>query len=398
MSEGERPRSPWRRRLGRGALVVVAGLLAFAAVLIVDGWVAFGDGATGERLARMERSPQWDDGAFDNPQPLYNDVMGSLAAVFDGSDHATPDAPIPTVDHVPGRFAAPPASGLRLTWMGHSSVLIELEGARVLTDPIWGERASPFSWLGPRRWYAAPVPLAQLPELDAVLISHDHYDHLDHPTILALRDRTRRFVVPLGVGAHLAYWGVPPERIVELDWWERAPIAEGVEVVATPARHASGRQLIDQNATLWAGYALLGQQRRVFFSGDTGLFPDMKRIGRELGPFDVAMVEVGAYHAAWPDWHIGPEQAVLAHQWLRGKTFVPIHWGLFDLALHGWTEPIERTMVAAHEAGVRALTPRPGESFEPTEVEALERWWPEVPWQRAEDHPIRSTKVNREGP
>lgn len=379
------------RRWGRRASYV-AGLLAVVAVVMVGlGWRAFGKSASGERLARMQASAQWQGGAFENTLPLYNDYWGSAMAVFDGSDDATPAEPLPVVTPDPAMFSRPPSSGLRVTWLGHSTTLIEIDGKRLLTDPIWGERTSPFSFAGPKRWYAPPIALSDLPPIDAVLISHDHYDHLDAPTIERMRGWETRFIAPLGVGAHLEYWGVPAGRITEVDWGDRVTLDE-LTIHCTEARHASGRQLLDQNATLWAGYALVGPRHRVYFSGDTGMFPELADIGARLGPFDVTMVEVGAYHRAWPDWHMGPEQAVTAHRMLRGKAFVPIHWGLFDLALHGWTEPVERTMAAAERAGVRVLVPRPGESLQPSTAETA-RWWPEVPWQTASEHPIAATKV-----
>jgi L-ascorbate metabolism protein UlaG (beta-lactamase superfamily) len=200
-------------------------------------------------------------------------------------------------------------------------------------------------------------------------------------------------VVPLGVGSHLEYWGVAPDRIVELDWWEQKQLA-GLTIVCTPARHASGRQLFDKDGTLWAGYALIGLQHRAYYSGDTGLFPALREIGEKLGPFDVTMIETGQYNRAWPDWHIGPEQAVVAHERLRGGVMLPVHWALLGLAFHGWTEPVERALAASDAAKEPLVTPRPNQPFEPTQPLPPQRWWPKLPWETAKQHPIVSTNAD----
>jgi len=368
-----------------------SALIALVAAVVVA-WRPLGHRATGERRTRMEASPQWHAGHFENPQPLQNDMIGALLAMRDASDVSAPSSSVPHDRIDPQRFVSPPASGLRITWMGHSTTLVEIDGARVLLDPVWSTRPTPLPGVGPARWYAPLIALDSLPRIDAVVISHDHYDHLDVPTVTALARTGTRFVVPLGLGAHLEYWGVRPEQLVELDWWDSTSIG-GLHIVSTPARHASGRMLIDNNATLWSGFAIVGPAHRVYYSGDTGLFPALRDIGAKYGPFDCTLIEIGQYHRAWPDWHIGPEQAIEAHTMLRGRVLLPVHWGLFRLAYHGWTEPIERATASASARSVVMATPRPGESVEPTLPLHTTRWWPALPWETAVQHPIVSTQM-----
>jgi L-ascorbate metabolism protein UlaG (beta-lactamase superfamily) len=372
-------------------ILSLAGLAAIA-----SGWRAFGKQPAGARMARMERSPNWKDGRFENLEPMQNQMLHALLDIVNKSEHTTPDRPVPTEQVDPKRFATPPATGLRVTWFGHSSFLVEIEGHRVLLDPHWSPRTSPMTWSGPRRWHGPLIALGELPPIDAVVISHDHYDHLDYPTMVAMKEWNTTFVVPLGVGSHLAYWGVPAARVVELDWWERATVA-GLQIVATPARHISGRTFgVGDAGTLWAGFAILGQQRRAYYSGDTGFFTAMKEIGDKLGPFDVTMIEAGEYGRYWPDWHLGPEQAVRAHQLVRGNVMIPAHWGLFTLAYHTWTEPADRVLTAAAKAGVTAAVPKPGQSIEPLALPPAETWWPKLPGKTAEEDPIVSSGTEGE--
>lgn len=385
---GTRKRRRWPMTL---ALLVSLFLLTSVA-LVADAWQTFGKAPEGERAATMAASPQWTGAGFENPQPLWNDISGTLTGFTRASPHGSPDGPVAIQENDGKVYRRAPKTGLRITWLGHSTLLLEVDGTTVLTDPIFGGRASPWTWMGPETWYAPPLALADLPALDAVLISHDHYDHLQIETIQALAEQVPRFIVPLGVGAHLEYWGVDPARITELDWWGSTEVGT-LDLVSTPARHASGRQLLDQNRTLWTGFALVGPQHRVYYSGDTGLFPALEEIGERLGPFDVTMIEVGAYDRAWPDWHMGPEQAVRAHDMARGTLFLPVHWGLWDLALHGWTDPIERVLAAAEQRGARVALPRPGQPFEPEGRVPTEQWWPDLPWVSAEADPVVATKV-----
>jgi L-ascorbate metabolism protein UlaG (beta-lactamase superfamily) len=340
------------------------------------------------------RSPNFQDGVFVNIDPassisLDREQQWLLIRELIGSRDATrPDKPIP--------LAVPPkvdttALDIGASWFGHSTALVEVDGYRVLTDPVWSRRCSPSRSVGPERMHDVPVPLEALPALDAVLISHDHYDHLDIDTIVGLAHSQRApFVVPLGVGAHLRKWRVPDNRIVELDWHESHRIGD-LTLVCTPARHFSGR-LFTRNTTLWASWVIIGPRHRAFFGGDTGYTKSFAEIGMDHGPFHLSLLPVGAYHPAWPDIHMNPEEAVRAHLDIAepGKgLLLPIHWATFRLAPHPWAEPVERLLAAADPAGVEVVVPRPGQRVDPTEpaerssgshslrerASAFDPWW-----------------------
>ncbi len=269
-----------------------------------------------------------------------------------------------------------PGSGLRATWLGHSTVLIEIDGYRVLTDPVWGARASPSRLVGPKRFQPVPVATAIAATDRLVIVSHDHYDHLDYPTIRELAKLDVPFVTSLGVGAHLELWGVRPERIAELDWWESysLPNAE-LSVTAGPSQHFSGRGLHDRNATLWSSMIIRSARHAVFFSGDTGLTTEYATIRERLGPFDLVMLEVGAFHPSWGHIHLGPENALEALTLLGGGSFLPVHWGTFALAVHDWDQPAEALLTLGPKKGADLLMPRLGEPVEPAHAPAVTPWW-----------------------
>ncbi|MCB9496882.1 MAG: MBL fold metallo-hydrolase [Fibrobacteria bacterium] len=332
-------------------------------------------GCSGTQVGeRIRHSPQWRDGKFHNAQPMRNEFLLGLRNWWNASPEATPKDPLPVQEVDSARFHTPPRTGLRVTWLGHSTSLVEMDGIRVLIDPVWGPRASLVSWAGPKRWYPPPLDLQGLPELDAVLISHDHFDHLDEGTIRKLGNRTDRFIVPLGVGKRLLAWGIDSGRIEELDWWDSLMVRE-IRVVSTPARHASGRSLFDRDRSLWCGFALSGPTRSLYYSGDTGPQEAFAEIGRRLGPFDLTLLECGQYDPAWPDWHMAPESTLSAHRAVDGKVLMPVHWGLFKLAFHSWKEPIERLLQANADSLSTIVVPRPGGSFEPPEEQPHDPWW-----------------------
>ncbi|WP_329740412.1 MBL fold metallo-hydrolase [Dyella sp. A6] len=280
--------------------------------------------------------------------------------------------------------AAPDRSLFRL---GHSTMLLKLRGGFWITDPVFAERASPLQWMGPKRFHAPPIGLDALPPLRGVILSHDHYDHLDRTTVLKLARTAEVFLTPLGVGDRLIAWGVDPAKVQQFDWWQGTRI-DGIEFTATPAQHFSGRGMFDGNRTLWASWVIVdpvdgvrAQNQRplkLFFSGDSGYFDGFEAIGQRFGPFDVTMIETGAYDAQWPYVHMQPEQTVQAHLDLRGQWLLPVHNGTFDLAFHPWQEPFERVLALSQTKGIALATPRMGERVDLSAPRAATLWWREV--------------------
>jgi L-ascorbate metabolism protein UlaG (beta-lactamase superfamily) len=361
---------------------------------------SLGKRASGLRLERMRASPRYrftETGeGFHNVHPIQPGLRDtserpSLSEFLCSEGRRTPAGPLPAVNPMDA-WLKPASTGLRATWLGHSTVMIEIDGLRVLTDPVWGKRASPSQLAGPKRFQPVPLALKALPRLDAVVISHDHYDHLDHGTIRELvKLQAVPFITSLGVGAHLQAWGVPAERIVELDWWEhwQAPGAE-LRIHAAPSQHFSGRSLNDRNATLWSSIVIESPKHRVFFSGDTGLTGEYAAIREHFGPFDLVMLEVGAFHPSWGDIHLGPENALEAYKLLGGGAFLPVHWGTFSLALHDWDQPAETLLELGPKQGAQLLMPRLGEAVEPAHGEPAQPWW------RAADAPGRKRAKHAE--
>jgi L-ascorbate metabolism protein UlaG (beta-lactamase superfamily) len=339
----------------------------------------------GARLERIKASPLWTGEQFRNVNPVLpglrdpNATMPTLRDFLCGGERRVPRAPLPMMNPL-AVWARPPESGLRATWLGHSTVLIEIDGVRVLTDPVWGPRASPSRLVGPRRFQPVPVPLRAMPPVDLVIVSHDHYDHLDYSTIRQLVKRDVPFVTSLGVGAHLEGWGVSPERIAELDWWESHTLpGTAVTVSAAPSQHFSGRTLKSRNTTLWSSFIIRSQEHGVFFSGDTGLTMEYRTIRERLGPFDLVMLEVGAFNPAWGDIHLGPHNALHAFALLGGGgAFLPVHWGTFNLALHAWDQPAEELFKLAPKSGAKLAMPQLGEPVEPARAEDVVPWWRSV--------------------
>lgn len=337
--------------------------------------------ATGTQTAAWDvRAVQGPDGCYRNVEETKLFCGGDGHRIFTRfvfeRGERVPTAPLPVVTPDAAALRRPPPAGVRATWLGHSTVLLEVDGRRVLCDPIWSERSTPVRGVGPRRFHPPPLPLAELPDPDVVAISHDHYDHLDAATVKRLAARGARFAVPLGVGRRLAGWGVAAERILERGWWETAePIPGELRLTAAPTRHFSGRGPLDRNRTLWTSWVVQGRRSRVYFGGDGGWSGGFAEIGRRLGPFDLTLLEIGAFDPAWGEVHLGPANAVRAHAELRGRVLLPIHWGTFNLGLHAWHAPPEQLLELAAAAGIEFALPRPGQSFVVGRPLPTEPWW-----------------------
>lgn len=324
-------------------------------------------------------SPQFKNCGFANPPNAATPAGASGWAIWSRFIFGSKVGTVP-VDAIPVRplttaqLDALDPQANHVVRLGHSSHLLKLQGRYWLIDPVFGERVSPFSFAGPKRFHQPPLALQQLPPIEGVILSHDHYDHLDVPTIEYLAQRVQRYFVPLGVKARLVGMGVPAERVQEFDWWQATTHA-GVKLTATPAQHFSGRTLSDRNSTLWASWALESGTQRLFYSGDSGYFDGFKAIGDRFGGFDLALIENGAYDAYWPAVHMTPEQSVQAFLDLRGKTLFSVHNSTFDLAFHTWQDPLNRIADLSAAKGIELATPEIGEVLTVGQPRSNQRWW-----------------------
>lgn len=360
------------------ALGVVLMLAYFA---FVNFYPSFGGDVSMERQLQYQASKQFREGVFNNVKDVpkeagFSETL-SIARkfFFEEVENGRPDPDL--VIQKPNADAVASYRGkTRLIWFGHSAFLLQMNGKNILLDPMFGTVCAPHPWLGSERFYQElPVPIEQLPKIDAVIISHDHYDHLDYESIKELKTKVEAFFVPLGVGVHLEAWGIDPAKINEMDWWQQATF-KNIQLACTPAQHFSGRKLNNGQSTLWASWVIQSEDTSLYFSGDSGYGTHFKQIGETYGPFDIALMECGQYDKLWPDIHMFPEETVKAGIDVRAKTLMPVHWGAFQLALHSWTDPIERVSKKATEMHVPLIAPQIGEIIVvETLPEAYAPWW-----------------------
>ncbi len=353
----------------RTLLALLSATILTVASVSTGGCATMGKSPEGPRLQYMQTQKNFKSDTFLNQEKTVMLEPGVsrwglfYEFLFNKSERTVPKKPPEIVKLNKDSFAKAPAGDLRVTWLGHSSFLVEISGRNVLVDPVFSKRASPFQWVGPKRFHEVPVKIKELPPIDAVVISHDHYDHLDHSSIVKLNKKTKLFIVPLGVGSHLEAWGISNKKIKELNWWQQTSL-NGIDYVATPARHFSGRSLFDENETLWSSWVIKSAKSRLYYSGDTGYQAAFKKIGNKYGPFDVSLVQIGAYDKRWAQIHMTPEQGVRTHIDVKAGLMIPVHWGTFDLGMHDWDEPRKLTKTAAKKYGINYALPKPGEMIE----------------------------------
>jgi len=330
-------------------------------------------------LTRIQTSSQFSDGKFRNEQKTQVFEWSKTWAMakdyfFNKSDKSVPKV-APAIQQLSNdAFNLKNKEALNFARLGHSTLLIQLSGKYFLTDPVFSERVSPLQWIGPKRFHPVPMDIDSIKEIEAVIISHNHYDHLDEGSIKQLKERVNHFIVPLGVGDKLIAWGVDENKITQLDWWENVKL-DDVEIVSTPAQHFSGRGITDTDETLWSSWVIRNPQHSLYFSGDTGYFPGFKDIGEKYGPFDYAFMECGAYNELWRDIHMMPEDSLQAFKDVKGKVMVPIHNGTFDLSTHAWFDPMEQITILAKENNVTLLLPQIGQLINKEDAVVSSPWW-----------------------
>ena len=357
--------------------VVILSVIAITLFLYLS--PQFGGVATPKQKKLYAKSGHYQEGKFINrinvPMEIDN-KWGVFREFFRNVPSRKPNGAIPIEKIDSLNIVNQDSKTTKLTWFGHSTFLMQLDGKTILIDPMLGISPSPHPFIGTKRYSDdLPIQIEKLPFIDIVIISHDHYDHLDYPSIKKLKDKVRKFYTPLGVGNHLIAWGVKPEKIHEMNWWD-STTTHDIELVCTPARHFSGRGLTDRAATLWSSWVIKGKKDNIFFSGDGGYDIHFKEIGEKYGPFDISMIECGQYNEQWSDIHMMPEESVQAAIDLKSKLAMPIHWGAFTLALHNWTDPIERMSKAAKELNLPLATPKIGEEIIVGSSDyPMSNWW-----------------------
>lgn len=338
----------------------------------------FGGKISKEQRRELQQLPNYTKRNFVNqiPTPMEmkpTDGFAILWEFFRGAEGRQPNIKLPVQKLQPDSIGG---SHNRVTWFGHSTFLVELHGKVILIDPMFSSNTSPIPYIGPKRYTMEfPLKLKELPAIDIVLISHDHYDHLDRRSIKTLKSKTKQFIVPLGVENHLIRWGVAGRKITSLNWWQQTKF-EDLQFIAAPSRHFSGRGMLDGSATLWCSYIIKSGIHKIYFSGDSGYGPHFKEIYEKYGKFDLALLECGQYNQKWKNIHMLPEQTVQAAVDLQADYFMPIHWSGFTLSVHGWTEPVERAIAKATKLNQPITTPRIGESIDlDKKIFPQEKWW-----------------------
>ncbi len=324
------------------------------------------------------------EGKFQNSIPVaefsWSRIFGFIKrSLFEKKVDTFPNKAIPVHSLTKSQIENLPQDQTSVIRLGHSTLLLKVENQLWLIDPVFSERASPFSFMGPKRFHQPPISIDELPNLDGVIISHNHYDHMDKYSIRKLKDKVDHLVTPLGNAAQMIDWGVASKKITELDWWQSITVGE-LKIIATPSQHFSGRGLGDRDKALWSSWVLKSDKTSLFFSGDSGYFDGFSTIGQKYGPFDLTMMETGAYDKDWPDVHMTPEQTIRAHKELKGRKMIPVHNGTFDLAFHSWNDPFEQSVEIANREFIDILTPIMGQIITIENDESVNKardlfWW-----------------------
>jgi L-ascorbate metabolism protein UlaG (beta-lactamase superfamily) len=365
------------------SLIILGGilLLGISGVIFLNFYPSIGGSQSEAKKEVFKNSGHYEEGKFVNLIETSMDMgVGKFMTVLKdwilGVPNQSPEVPLPVLSVDSLDIVAKHDSLVRVTWFGHSAFLLEIDGKNILLDPMLGDYCGPHPWLGPGRFSnGIPIAIEKLPQIDAIIYSHDHYDHLDYDSVSKLKDKVKKFYVPLGVGSHLEAWGVEKNKIHELNWWDEIEF-DDLKLVCTPARHFSGRGVLDRNTTLWASWIIKSDNRTIYFSGDSGYGPHFKEIGEKYGPFDFAMLECGQYDLRWQKLHMMPEQTAQAALDLNAKLAMPIHWGAFVLALHSWKDPVERVTKKAKELNVNLITPKIGEQLMLNDLIVEDNdWW-----------------------